>query len=138
MSQLTVMKGLPMTYNRDMQEDKEPLFDSVDTVILSLSGMIEMLKTMKINEAKMNDSALKNYSTAKCGYCHICRSYLGFLSNSHTTWLYTINMGYILKNNSFYYFWVMKSHGWNNILYNVIKLSKETISWIYRKNLSLF
>ena len=40
---LTVMKGLPLTYNRDMQEDKEPLFDTVDTVKLSLEGMTEML-----------------------------------------------------------------------------------------------
>ena len=39
-SLLTLLKGLPMTYNRDLQEDKERLFDSVDTIKLSLAGMI--------------------------------------------------------------------------------------------------
>ncbi len=63
-SLLTVMKGLPLAYNRDMQEDKEPLFDSIDTIKLSLLGMIEMTHGMKINSAKMKASVYKNYSTA--------------------------------------------------------------------------
>jgi argininosuccinate lyase len=49
MALLTVMKGLPLAYNRDMQEDKEPLFDAVDTVTQSLSIMARMLKTVKFN-----------------------------------------------------------------------------------------
>lgn len=63
-SMLTVMKGLPLTYNRDFQEDKEPLFDSVDTVKMSLEGMIEMISTMKINSEKMRKSVYSNFSTA--------------------------------------------------------------------------
>jgi len=63
-SLLTVLKGLPMTYNRDLQEDKEPMFDSVDTVKLSLNGMIEMLSSIEINADKMKESIYKNFSTA--------------------------------------------------------------------------
>ena len=43
---LTVMKGLPLAYNRDMQEDKEPLFDAADTVLSSLRIMAKMMKTV--------------------------------------------------------------------------------------------
>ncbi|MDY6968345.1 MAG: argininosuccinate lyase [Spirochaetota bacterium] len=64
LSLLTTMKGLPLTYNRDMQEDKEPLFDSVDTVKLSLEGLFEMISTMKINTERMNTSICSNFSTA--------------------------------------------------------------------------
>ena len=63
-SLLTVMKGLPMAYNRDMQEDKEPLFDSADTVKDSLEGMIEMIATMSLNADRMRASLYKNFSTA--------------------------------------------------------------------------
>ncbi len=61
---LTILKGLPMTYNRDMQEDKEPLFDSVDTVKLSLEGMTEMLKNVTVNRENMKKAVYKNFSTA--------------------------------------------------------------------------
>jgi argininosuccinate lyase len=50
---LTVLKGLPMTYNKDMQEDKECVFDSVDTVQQSLFHITGMLKTMKARPDKM-------------------------------------------------------------------------------------
>ena len=63
-SLLTVVKGLPMTYNRDMQEDKEPLFDSVDTVKISLEGMIEMLSTIEVRADSMKRSLYRNFSTA--------------------------------------------------------------------------
>lgn len=49
---LTVLKGLPMTYNRDMQEDKEPLFDSIDTIDLTLALYAEMLDAAKVNAAR--------------------------------------------------------------------------------------
>ena len=52
MSLLTTLKGLPMTYNRDLQEDKEPLFDSVDTIKLALEVFAEMIRGMDVNEAK--------------------------------------------------------------------------------------
>ena len=48
-SLLTTVKGLPLTYNRDLQEDKEPLFDSVDTLELSLRVNTEMIRAMEIN-----------------------------------------------------------------------------------------
>lgn len=48
-SLLTSAKGLPLTYNRDLQEDKEPLFDSIDTIILALKVNTEMLAAMTIN-----------------------------------------------------------------------------------------
>lgn len=49
-SLLATLKGLPMTYNRDLQEDKEPLFDSIDTAKLVLAVFAEMIDEMKINE----------------------------------------------------------------------------------------
>lgn len=64
MAMLTIMKGLPLAYNKDMQEDKEPLFDSVDTVVSSLKVFGPMLAKMVINEPKMRESAAKGYSTA--------------------------------------------------------------------------
>jgi len=63
-SVLTLMKGLPLTYNRDMQEDKEPLFDSLDTIRASLAGVREMLSTMRVNVETMEQAVYKNYSTA--------------------------------------------------------------------------
>lgn len=49
MSLLTILKGLPMTYNRDLQEDKEPLFDSMDTVSLALEVFAEMVSGMDVD-----------------------------------------------------------------------------------------
>ena len=51
MSILTTLKGLPMTYNRDLQEDKEPLFDSLDTIDAALEVFAEMVAEMQVNEA---------------------------------------------------------------------------------------
>lgn len=63
-SLLTVLKGLPMTYNRDLQEDKEPLFDSIDTVKLVLKGMAEMIEHLTVNEDITKKALYKNFSTA--------------------------------------------------------------------------
>lgn len=61
-SLLTSAKGLPLTYNRDLQEDKEPLFDSIDTLIIALSVNTEMIADMTINvetcEAAASDPLL--------------------------------------------------------------------------------
>jgi len=54
---LTVLKGLPLAYNRDLQEDKEGLFDAVDTVLASLRVVAGMLRTLKVNEARMRQAA---------------------------------------------------------------------------------
>ena len=63
-SLLTVMKGLPMSYNRDMQEDKEPLFDTVDTVKGCLAILSEMTKNLKFKKDRMLEEAAKGFSTA--------------------------------------------------------------------------
>jgi argininosuccinate lyase len=63
-SLFTVMKSLPMTYNRDFQEDKEPVFDAAETVILSLEGMIEMISSLKVNRQRMKEAVYSNFSTA--------------------------------------------------------------------------
>ena len=54
---LTLCKGLPLTYNRDLQEDKEPLFDAIDTVLGILSVYPGMIDGMKLNEMAMLDAA---------------------------------------------------------------------------------
>jgi argininosuccinate lyase len=56
-SLLTTLKGLPLTYNRDMQEDKEPLFDSVDTIKLALAVFAEMIAGMKVNAERVRAAA---------------------------------------------------------------------------------
>lgn len=63
-SLLTMMKALPLAYNRDMQEDKEAVFDAVDTVKAVLSIFEQMLVTTKINREQMEKSAKKGYLTA--------------------------------------------------------------------------
>lgn len=64
MSILTVLKGLPLAYNKDIQEDKEPLFDSVETVKLCIEAFIEMVGVMEVNEANMYESAKQGYVNA--------------------------------------------------------------------------
>ena len=61
---LTLLKGLPMTYNRDLQEDKEPLFDAVDTVKDCLSIFTEMLAHTTFDASRMHDAAGGGFSTA--------------------------------------------------------------------------
>ncbi len=61
---LTVMKGLPLAYNRDLQEDKEPLFDTVDTVKSSLQVLTEMLPGMRFNKEAMEQALEKGFPTA--------------------------------------------------------------------------
>lgn len=64
MALLTLLKGLPMTYNKDMQEDKEGLFDTVDTLKFSLSVYASMLKGMKVNSARMRQVLDDDFSNA--------------------------------------------------------------------------
>ncbi|MBF0329867.1 MAG: argininosuccinate lyase [Nitrospirae bacterium] len=64
MSLLTLMKGLPLAYNRDMQEDKEPVFDTVDTVKLTLNALIQMLPEIKFNSTRLKYTAGAAFSTA--------------------------------------------------------------------------
>ena len=64
MALLTTMKGLPLAYNKDMQEDKEPLFDTIDTVKGSLKIFAEMIREMRVNVGAMRKAAGQGFSTA--------------------------------------------------------------------------
>jgi argininosuccinate lyase len=73
---LTVLKGLPLAYNKDMQEDKEGVFDSVETALLSLEILTAALDTMQVNTEKMEQACkvghlsatdLADYLVEKCG-----------------------------------------------------------------------
>jgi len=63
-SLLSMMKGLPLAYNRDMQEDKERLFDTVDTLLSSLEVFSGLVNTVKINAARMYDAMNGKYILA--------------------------------------------------------------------------
>ena len=64
MSLLTVMKGLPLAYNKDMQEDKEPVFDAIDTVELCVPVFAAMIDTMKVLPENMRKAAGKGFINA--------------------------------------------------------------------------
>ena len=70
-SLLTLMKSLPLAYNKDMQEDKEPLFDSIDTVKGSLKIFADMIALMKVRAENMRVAAARGFSTATdvADYC---------------------------------------------------------------------
>ena len=64
MGLLTVMKGLPLAYNKDMQEDKEPVFDAHDTLVACLEMMIGMLSTLTVNAEAMAASTKSGFMNA--------------------------------------------------------------------------
>lgn len=61
---LTVMKGIPLAYNKDMQEDKECIFDAIDTLKLCIPVFNKMISTMKINKDKMRKGASGGFTNA--------------------------------------------------------------------------
>ncbi len=63
-SLLTVLKSLPLAYNKDMQEDKEGVFDSVDTAVISLKILNEAIKTMSINTKRMEEACQMGHLSA--------------------------------------------------------------------------
>jgi len=63
-SLLTTMKGLPLAYNKDMQEDKEPFFDALDTVLSCLQIMSKMIATMKVNSENMKKAVKGGFLNA--------------------------------------------------------------------------
>ncbi len=71
MSLLTLMKSLPLAYNKDMQEDKEPLFDTIDTVKGSLKIFADMIAEMQVKGDNMRIAAARGFSTATdvADYC---------------------------------------------------------------------
>ena len=64
MTILTILKGLPLAYNKDMQEDKELIFDSIDTIKKSLEIFNLMFKSMKINKERMREDAASGFINA--------------------------------------------------------------------------
>ncbi|MDO4518511.1 MAG: argininosuccinate lyase, partial [Bacillota bacterium] len=64
MALLTICKGLPMAYNKDLQEDKEPVFDAVDTLKASLGIFTEMISTMTVKKENMASAAKFGYMNA--------------------------------------------------------------------------
>ncbi|MBO5658894.1 MAG: argininosuccinate lyase [Duodenibacillus sp.] len=64
MAMATLMKGLPLAYNKDLQEDKEPVFDAIDTVKDTLRAFIEMMDGVEPNRAEMRAAAAAGYPTA--------------------------------------------------------------------------
>ena len=64
MAMLTVLKGLPLAYNKDMQEDKEAVFDAVETVIMCLKVFAPMLATMKSRPENMKKAAQGGFINA--------------------------------------------------------------------------
>lgn len=81
---LTLMKGLPLSYNRDMQEDKEPLFDTVDTVKLCLRVNIEMLRTLEFKEENMKKALDGGFVTATDVADYLARKGVPFRSAHET------------------------------------------------------
>lgn len=81
---LTLMKGLPLSYNRDMQEDKEPLFDTVDTVKLCLQVNVEMLKTLEFKEENMKKALQGGFVTATDVADYLARKGVPFRSAHET------------------------------------------------------
>jgi argininosuccinate lyase len=81
-SLMTLMKALPLAYNKDMQEDKEPLFDTIDTVRGSLKVYAEMIAEINVKSVKMRAAACRGYSTATDIADYLVRKGLPF-RNAH-------------------------------------------------------
>ena len=64
MGLLTLMKGQPLAYNKDNQEDKEPLFDSIDTLKDCVTAMLGMLPHVIVRQDRMRDAATRGFATA--------------------------------------------------------------------------
>ncbi|HAR62219.1 MAG: argininosuccinate lyase [Candidatus Margulisiibacteriota bacterium] len=64
MAMLTIMKGLPLTYNRDLQEDKEPLFDTIDTLSLVLPAFTAMVETIKVDREHLYSQSREGFAGA--------------------------------------------------------------------------
>ncbi len=80
---LTVLKGLPLTYNKDLQEDKEGLFDTVDTLKALLPLMGEMLLSMRVNRSRMKEAAADDYACATDLADYLVRQGVAFREAHH-------------------------------------------------------
>jgi argininosuccinate lyase len=75
---LTTLKGLPFAYNRDLQEDKEPLFDSMDTVLLVLPAITGMIATTEFDRELMAEAAPLGFSLATEIADYLVRAHVPF------------------------------------------------------------
>lgn len=75
---LATLKGLPLAYNRDLQEDKEPLFDSVDTLLLILPAMAGLMSSLQFNLDQMHANAAAGFSLATDVADHLVRTGVPF------------------------------------------------------------
>ena len=82
---LTMMKSLPMTYNRDMQEDKEPLFDTARTLLAVLDIVPDILEGMNVNREHLTEVSLKGFPTATDIADYLVRKNLPFRDAHHCT-----------------------------------------------------
>jgi argininosuccinate lyase len=81
---LAMMKGLPLAYNKDMQEDKEAIFDTADTVRACLSVTTIVLRNIHLNEARMRDAASQGYLNATELADYLARKGVSFREAHHT------------------------------------------------------
>lgn len=97
---LTMMKGLPLAYNKDMQEDKEALFDCIDTVKLCLPVFTDMIKTMRVNKEKMKEAAARGFINATDCADYLVKHGLAFRDAYKITGqlvAYAIDNNYVLE-----------------------------------------
>lgn len=85
MGLLTMMKGLPLAYNKDMQEDKEQIFDSIDTVKLCLSVFSKMIDTMKVNKETMENACKEGFINATDLADYLVKKNIAFRDAHHIT-----------------------------------------------------
>ena len=121
---LTVMKGIPLAYNKDMQEDKEALFDGLDTALLSLQTFNGMIKTMKVKKDNMKKSASGGFTNATDVADYLVKKGVAFRSAHEIVGkivLYCIDKNMAIDNLSLDEF---KSFSpiFNNDIYNSINL----------------
>lgn len=96
---LTVLKGLPLAYNKDLQEDKEGMFDTVKTLQGALDLMAAMIATMKVNEARMAEAVRRDFSNATDLADYLVRKGLPFRQAHEVvgrTVLYCLQQGKVL------------------------------------------
>ena len=70
---LTVLKGLPLAYDRDLQEDKEPVFDAVDTLLLVVPAVAGMISTMQVDKERLASTAADGFALATDVAEHLVR-----------------------------------------------------------------
>jgi argininosuccinate lyase len=78
MTMLVVLKGLPLAYDRDLQEDKEPVFDAVDTLLLVLPAVAGMVSTMQVNAQRLTETAADGFALATDVAEHLVRKGVPF------------------------------------------------------------